>query len=150
MPNIGAVLKQEIQRLSRKASRAETDALKKASALHRKQISALRGQVNGLQATVNGLVKALDKLQRSQKPETTGEPVKVRTPGPKAIAAMRARLGVTVADFALLVGVSSQSIYNWEHGRAKPQGKQLQSLVALRGLGKRAVNARLGAIRGAA
>ena len=52
MPNIGAMLKQEIARLSRREVRAHGQATKKASAQHRKHIAALRRQVAKLERQV--------------------------------------------------------------------------------------------------
>ena len=49
----------------------------------------------------------------------------------------RAKLGISAADYGKLVGVSGLTIYHWEHGKAKPRRKQLASLAAVRGLGKR-------------
>ena len=40
------------------------------------------------------------------------------------------------------MGVSAQSIYNWERKKAAPRKEQLAALVAFRSLGKREVSAR--------
>jgi transcriptional regulator with XRE-family HTH domain len=53
------------------------------------------------------------------------------------VRAQRERLGLSAADYAKLVGVSSLTIYNWEHGKTRPRAEQLAALVALRGIGKR-------------
>ena len=39
--------------------------------------------------------------------------------------------------------MSDLTIYNWEHGKARPQKTQLASLVSLRGIGKREALAKL-------
>src|SRR5205823_11607604 len=52
MPNIGALLKQEITRLSRREIRGEVQATRKASAQYRKHIAALRRQVATLERQV--------------------------------------------------------------------------------------------------
>jgi len=36
-----------------------------------------------------------------------------------------------------LVGVSSLTVYSWEHGKSRPRNAQFASLVAVRGLGRR-------------
>jgi len=41
------------------------------------------------------------------------------------------------------VGATGQSIYAWEAGKAKPRPQALASIAALRGIGKREVEARL-------
>jgi hypothetical protein len=45
IPNIGAVLKHEIARLSRREIRAQVQTTKKASAQYRRHIAALRREV---------------------------------------------------------------------------------------------------------
>jgi transcriptional regulator with XRE-family HTH domain len=41
------------------------------------------------------------------------------------------------------MGVSAQSIYNWETGKAVPRRQQLEAIAALRGIGKREALSRL-------
>ena len=54
-----------------------------------------------------------------------------------AVKAQRKRLGLSADNYARLVGVSSLTIYNWEHGKSRPRKEQLAALVAVRGIGKR-------------
>ena len=49
MPNIGALLKQEIARLSRREIRAQVQATKKASSQYRRHIATLKRQVTTLE-----------------------------------------------------------------------------------------------------
>ena len=49
-------------------------------------------------------------------------------------------VGLSAAECGLLVGASSQSIYNWEEGKARPSARHLRAVLALRGLGRRAAN----------
>jgi DNA-binding transcriptional regulator YiaG len=53
------------------------------------------------------------------------------------LASQRRRLGLSAGDCGLLLGVSAQSIYNWEEGKARPQAKHLPALAALKSLGKK-------------
>lgn len=46
-----------------------------------------------------------------------------------------------------LIGVSAQSIYNWERNVSKPRDGQLVRLSALRGIGKREATERLKQLR---
>jgi hypothetical protein len=39
--------------------------------------------------------------------------------------------------------VSAQSVYNWEHEKARPRVEQLSKVAALRGIRKREAKARL-------
>ena len=50
MPNIAQVLKAEIERIAKKALRAETTSLKKASAMYRSDIDALKRRAHELVA----------------------------------------------------------------------------------------------------
>ena len=64
------------------------------------------------------------------------------------MAANRKRLGLSAADFGLLVGATGQSIYAWETGKTKPRPQALAAIAALRGIGKREVEARLASLKG--
>jgi DNA-binding transcriptional regulator YiaG len=63
--------------------------------------------------------------------------------GADVLRAHRSRLGLSAADFGTLVGVSAQSVYNWEGEKAQPRGEQLARLVAVREIGKREASQRL-------
>jgi DNA-binding transcriptional regulator YiaG len=55
---------------------------------------------------------------------------------------------MSAGDFGKLLGVSSQTIYNWEHGTARPRPLLLEKLATLRGLGKREAIAYVRALDG--
>jgi DNA-binding XRE family transcriptional regulator len=57
--------------------------------------------------------------------------------------AVRAKLRLSADDFGKLLGVSAQSVYNWEKEKARPRPEQLSKLAALRGVGKREAAERL-------
>jgi DNA-binding transcriptional regulator YiaG len=59
------------------------------------------------------------------------------------LAAHRAKLGLSAATYGQLVGVSGQTIYHWEQGKARPRAAQLESLAAVRDLGAREIAERL-------
>jgi len=132
MPNIGAMLKQEITRLARREVRVQVQATKKASTQYRRHIAALRRQVTALERQL-----AILRRRGTSPPATTGDaPQKIRFVA-KGLKSQRARLGLSAAEFGRLVGVSAQSIYNWEQGHATPRAGQLAVLAARRGIGKR-------------
>jgi DNA-binding transcriptional regulator YiaG len=134
MPNIAAVLKTEISRIARKEARIETAALKKAAASHRSDIAEFKRRIQALE----------QQLRRSERTrpvaaaiaETDESPTKTRFSA-RSLASQRRRLGLSASDCGLLVGVSTQSIYNWEEGKARPQAKHLPALAALKNLGKK-------------
>jgi len=140
MPNVGSLLKDEITRVSRKEIRKETLATKKTTAQHRHHIAALSKKVIALERQVAFLSRKV--LAAISDPVANASPKKIRF-SPKALLAQRNRLDLSAADFGSLVGVSAQSIYNWEQGKAVPRAEQLAKVAALRGVGKREAAKRL-------
>lgn len=139
MPNIGNVLRDEILRLSRKETRSQVEPTRKVSARQRKDIAELKRQVEQLQRQV-----ALLSRRSLAAPATPAESTtsKVRFTA-KGLRTHRERLGLSAGEFGKLVGVSAQSIYNWELEKARPRAEQLSKVAALRGMGKREAQARL-------
>lgn len=137
MTNLGSVLKNEITRLARKEVRAQIDPLKKANATYRREIAELKRQI----ALLARQVKVAGKTSSKPRQETP-EPTAARFVA-KGLRSLRARLGLSAADFGKLAGISGQSIYNWESGKAIPRKSQLTVLAGLRTLGKREAQARL-------
>ncbi len=43
----------------------------------------------------------------------------------------------------LLLGVSAQTVYNWEGEKSRPRQQQMAAIKAVRGMGKREATARL-------
>ena len=140
MPNIGTVLREEISRLSRRESRSQVDATKKATAQHRRDIAALKRQVAQLQRQVT----LLSRKVLGAPPAVSSDPTvkRVRFVA-KGLRSQRNRLGLSQTDLGTLLGVSAQSIYNWESESAHPRDEQLAKLAALRGIGKREAGRRL-------
>lgn len=137
MPNLGTVLKAEISRLARKEVRAEVEALRKASGTYRREIAELKRQIAQLERRVKLASKAPMAATKSR-----DEPLRVRFSA-KGLQSLRAKLGLSAADFGKLTSVSGQSIYHWEQGKSIPRKAQLPKLASLRGLGKKEAKARL-------
>lgn len=147
MPNIAGLLKAEIVRLSNKTVRQHLEPVKTASATHRRQIAALKRQMQALE-------RELAKLRRSAgaarpQAEPAAESTKNRFVA-KGLRSLRARLGLSAEEFGKLVGVSAQSVYNWEQERARPRPSQVSAIAALRSVGKREAMARLAELDGTA
>jgi DNA-binding XRE family transcriptional regulator len=140
MPNIGTVLREEISRLSRRESRTQVNATKKATAQHRRDIAALKRQVAQLERQVTRLSRKVLAAPPAASSNPTAKRVRF---GAKALRAMRNRLGLSQTDLGTLLGVSAQSIYNWESESARPRDEQIAKLSALRGIGKREAGERL-------
>jgi DNA-binding transcriptional regulator YiaG len=141
MPNFAVQLKAEITRLSRKEARGETKQLRKASTQHRSDIAKLRRQVAGLEAALKRLSRARPAAA-AEKEESPGEKLRFRADG---FASLRKKLGISAEQMGKLLGVSAQSVYHWESGKARPRASQLPAIAAARKLGKRAVALKLAA-----
>ncbi len=144
MPNIASVLKEEIARVARKESRGDTQKLKKSSAQYRSDIAALKRRVQALEQMVARLSKASRKAAPAA--ADTDEPASKLRFSAKGLASQRRRLGLSAADVARLLGVSGQSIYKWEDGKARPRASQLPAIASLRGLSKKQALAKLEAL----
>jgi DNA-binding transcriptional regulator YiaG len=141
MPNIAAVLKDEIARIARKEVRVQTEEFKKASAHYRTQIAALRRRLEDLERQLKRVGKTAARSPASEDDgQDSGTP---RRFSATRLAAQRTKLGLSAAEFAALLGVSGQSVYKWEHGESRPRARQLEAIAALRGIGKREAAARL-------
>jgi DNA-binding transcriptional regulator YiaG len=140
MPNIAAVLRDEIVRLARKEVRAQTNALTKASAQYRRDIAEMKRRVSDLRRKVSPLEKQVLKSAPSQTAETEGEHVRFTA---KGLRSQRKRLGLSAANYGKLIGVTGQTIYSWEAETSRPRRQQSARIAALRHIGKREALARL-------
>ncbi|MFC5302001.1 helix-turn-helix domain-containing protein [Azospira restricta] len=136
MPNIAAVLKEEIARVSRREVRGETEKLKKASAQYRAQIAELKRQVAALQKEVASLAK-MNRQAKPVAPEIDGG--KIRW-SPNRLKAHRERLELSAEKFGKLFNVSGQTVYNWEGG-TRPGKEHLAMIAQVRKLSKRQAHA---------
>jgi DNA-binding transcriptional regulator YiaG len=140
MSTLATALKNEMIRLARRSElRPEIAALRKRVAGQRKEIAALKRRL----AEVERVLRTVSKLRRETPAKTNGSDETGHRFSASGLAKNRERLGLSATDFARLVGTTAQSIYAWEKGNAVPRPKFLPGIAALRGMGKRAVAARL-------
>ena len=145
MPNIATVLKQEIIRLARKEVNSQTKAIRKANAQYRRDIAQLKRHA----AALSKQVAYLERQERKRASKgTTGVSIEGKRFSARGLKAHREKVGFSAAEYAKLVGVSAQTIYNWEQGKSRPRDEQLASLVAVRDLGKREAIKRLELLEG--
>jgi len=147
MPNIATVLKAEVTRLARKELRAETEVLRKTVATQRTELAALKRRVQDLEKAlkhVTGVAASGRSPARSAGRDDEGGLFRFRAGG---MAANRKRLGLSAADFGLLVGAKAQSVYAWEAGKSRPRPPNLAAIAALRRVGKKEVATRLAELR---
>jgi len=134
MPNIGQVLRDEIARISRRESRKQSSVLQRASAAYRRDIATLKREIASLR-------RELKKSSSSKSAAVSASPasstkLRFRADG---FRTMRRRLGLSAAQMGKLLGVSEQSVYNWETKTATPRNSHLPTIARLRTMGKREV-----------
>ena len=151
MPNIATVFKAEIARLARKEVRGNSEGLRKAVAAQRAEIASLKRRIQSLEAVVKRLARNSGGSPARARPAVPDAAAESEPSGLRfragGMAANRKRLGLSAADFGLLVGATGQSVYAWEAGKAKPRAQALVAIAALRGIGKREVEDRLAALK---
>lgn len=150
MPNVAAVLKEEISRLARKETKSQLGPIKKSLAAERKTNASLRRELAAqrrLLAQVVATVKRQAKTVAagSGKGAAGAELVPAGKWRKDTVRSTRRMLGVTQAQFAELVGVSQITISFWETGRSNPRAKQQASVLRVRAMGKEQALAQLGA-----
>ncbi len=138
MPDIGRALREEIIRLGRKEIRAAVQPFAR-------QVRGLKKRVREQDQEIRALRKALDrKADRPARvaPADGDEGDAIRIPT-GSIKKHRERLGLSQREMALLMGVSTISIGNWETGRAAPRGQNRAAFAELREMGRRQASGRL-------
>ncbi len=144
MPDVAAVLKEEITRLARKEVKQQVGPLNKTIAEQRRTIAGLKREVASL-ARNQAFLQQQEKRRLGEAPEAAAEGVRF---SPKWLTAHRKRVGLSVRDYGLLVGVSGQTIYSWESGKSKPRATALAGWANMRSIGKREASRRLELLEG--
>lgn len=145
MPNLATIMKDEIARLARKEIRAQVGKTQKQVADQRREIAELKRLNTELNRRVSFLEKRETKRLKEpaepkiiiQTPDGKEEPATTTRFSPKWLTKHRAKLGLSAAEYAKLVGCSPLSIYKWEKGESAPRAKQREALASIRGIGKR-------------
>ena len=136
MPNIVHTLKAEIQRLAAREARMLVAKARQATTEYRRQNAQLRRLLRQQEREIRLL------RRQAGKPAEEGPLAGVRFSA-KSVRSQRERIGLSVEDYAKLVGVTPLTIRHWEAGTARPRKAQLAALVAVRGIGKREALKRL-------
>jgi DNA-binding transcriptional regulator YiaG len=143
MGKMEQTLKSEITRLAKRQVRATFLPVAR-------DVRRLKRAVSALQKTVAVLARLGAELRAqrtAERAKLAAVPEKVKTAriSPRLIKKLRTRLGISQAELAALVGVSTNAVGFWEQGKARPRDRNKEALVALRQLGKREVRGILAA-----
>ena len=143
MPNIAFILKAEVARVARKEVRTEIEGLKKANTQHRAAIAQLRRELADVQKQMKHLARpSSSRMAKAPVAQDTGDATPRRFSASR-LAARRAKLKLSAADYGKLVGMSGATVYLWEKGQTRPPSAQVQALGALKHLSQKVIQERL-------
>lgn len=139
--SLANALKQEVTRLAKKAVRDAIEPLMKTSAARRQDLAELKRRVKEMEGELKKLQKQL-AATKEKAPTPSEDAGNTENQGQlrfrrDGFITLRKRLGFSARQMGLLVGVSQQTIYNWEEGTSAPQQAQLQKIAAVRKINKR-------------
>lgn len=149
MPNFAVLLKDEIRRLARKEIKESFGKIKQEASVLRRSVASLKRRLAQLETENRRLKREAGLRSKEDVDAVAGSPVRARFTG-KAILRLRLKLRLTQAQFAKLVGVSTQSVYQWERRQDRLQLRSATktALVEARTLGTREARRRIEEMRG--
>lgn len=128
MPNIASILKVEIARVARREVRTEIECLKKANSQHRAATTQLRRELAELQKQIKRRAHPSGSRSATAPVAQDNGDATPRRFSASRLAAHRAKLKLSAADYGKFVGVSGATIYLWEKGKWRPPSAQVQAL----------------------
>jgi DNA-binding transcriptional regulator YiaG len=138
MPNLAQTLKQEISRIARKEVREDLAALRKSVTAHRSEIALLKRTVKELGTQLRSAQKAVRRAAPAVVEQMDMErPGRKRSFNADRLKAKRLALGMSQAQMARLLGISSLSLWKWESGQVTPRASMLERYFAAMSMGKR-------------
>src|SRR2546425_7361847 len=136
MSNLAHVLKEEIRRLARREARRLLSPLRGQVLRERRSIASLKAQLHS-QANEIGRLRAILKGLGHASPRVPEETLKKTRWRKDTVRSIRKSLGLSQGDFARLVGVSANAVYQWEARGSSPRQRYRAVMLGLRTLGKR-------------
>jgi len=135
MPNIGALLKEEIRRLAKKEARSLMAKMRKDNARLKRTAAEHKRRLAVLERDNRRLVAEAD-VRLTEGVKARPEEVAQARIGASRIRALRKRLRLTLAEFSRLLGVSTAAVFQWESkkGRLKLQERTKAAIVTARKL----------------
>lgn len=145
MPNIGAVLRDEIARLTRRSTRPTIMPLKKDVSELKRIVREQREAIFRLSRDNARLIADLTSRIARLPEVSQQQALKVRI-SPRLIKAQRNRLNLSQEEFGKLLGVSGHTVFLWEHKKVAPRPKIRGAFAAVRQFGRREARERLQAM----
>ena len=144
MPKLAEVLRGEIIRISRREARIATAGIREAKIRLSKTVADLKKKIVKLQGENKWLVAA-EKKRMAQKPQIAPETSRKARMTSKGVRRLRRKLGLSQANFAKLLGASTQTVHMWEtkKGPLRLRGNTLASVLSAREMGARDAKRRI-------
>jgi DNA-binding XRE family transcriptional regulator len=139
MANMAKVLKDEIARIAKRQLRAETVSMKKDTARLKRDIAALKRRLHVVERDNRQLVKRAAQAKKATDEAPVEDNLKRFRPTGQTIITLRNKLGLTQGDLGKLLGVTAQSIYQYETREGKLSLRQPTkiALARIKKIGKR-------------
>lgn len=134
MTALAKALKAEIRRHARSEIREALAPLKRS-------ISKLRSDLLSTKQQVRVLERQTSRTKASRPQDAGDQSAEPARFSPKWLASHRARTGLSAEAYGALIGVTGQSIYNWEGG-LRPSDDNIRAIAALRRTGLREIRRR--------
>lgn len=151
MPNLNAMFRDEIRRVARQELRQSVGTLKSTVAELKESVADLKKRCKDYekQLGLSQAALAVRTPELSESPIPDEDIAKVR-PTSHMIKDLRKKLGISQVEMASLLGVTSQSVSNWERkkGSLSLRNATKRALIRLRNMNKRDAVTRLTDIAG--
>ena len=145
MPNVMKVLKDEIARIGRRETKAMLIPLLRRAVKAERSVSDLRKRVALLEKKTHSRWAERGQTRGVPSEAATGREVERAWISGKGIKSLRKRWGISHVDFAKLIGVTDQAVYNWEKktGALRLRETTRAALFAIRHIGAKEAKRRL-------
>lgn len=148
MPNFMKLFQEEVRRLARKELKGAFAKTLKGGAELKRTLARVKKRLTAIERNQKQLMRQAGADTASATGELEGASPRLRISS-TTIRTLRDRLRLTQAEFAKLVGVSGQSVYQWERrgGRLHLRHATIERIREIKGLGAREARKRLSASR---
>ena len=147
MPNVAQLLKAEMSRLAKREVKAGVAGIRADNIRLKKSNADLKRRIAQLEKDNKRLVAAEDRRLK-EAPQVVPEKAEKARITAKGMKSLRGRLGLSQANLAKLLGVSTQIVQVWEkkEGALNVRDTTRAAILSIRGIGAREAKARLEAM----
>lgn len=137
MSDIRKIMNEEIRRLAKKEIKAALAPVLATNSALKKRVAEQEKRIRQLEARAAVPAAAQASAATPEKAEN-GKEKQIRLT-PDRIRKIRAKLSISQAQFAKILGVNTQSVNFWENGKTTPRPVLKKEMAAIRDMGKREI-----------